>query len=328
MNVQRAPEARRVLDKPIVSGSSHPGIGTNIAGPSLIRVPDWVPEPLGRLYLYFADHKGDHIRLAYADDVTGPWTVHEPGALSLAESGFAVTEPSLANETFTAFESRYRELLGEAMPMDLRADLVTCHVASPDVHVCNEHRELHMFFHGLVALGDQQTKRAVSSDGLRWLPDDELLGPAYFRVFRHDDMYYALVMPGVIYRSRDPQVRFEKGPTLFGPEMRHSAVRVTRAGLEVFWTRCGDAPERILYSVVDLAGPWDSWKATPPKEVLRPQRLWEGAGLQIEPSRRGAVFEPVNQLRDPCVFDDPDHTGLWLLYAVAGESGIGLAELR
>ncbi len=34
----------------------------NINGPSLIRVPSWVPSPPGAYYLYFADHKGSPIR--------------------------------------------------------------------------------------------------------------------------------------------------------------------------------------------------------------------------------------------------------------------------
>ena len=52
----------------------------NIQGPSLIEVPDWVEDPLGRYYLYFADHKGLYIRLAYADNPLGPWTVTRRGA--------------------------------------------------------------------------------------------------------------------------------------------------------------------------------------------------------------------------------------------------------
>ena len=57
----------RLCDGPIVSPETHPSIGDNIQGPSLIRVPGWVDNPLGRYYLYFADHKGSYIRLAFAD---------------------------------------------------------------------------------------------------------------------------------------------------------------------------------------------------------------------------------------------------------------------
>ncbi len=79
--------ARRIGNGPIIGPGLHPSIGENIQGPSLIRVPDWVAGRLGRYYLYFADHKGAHIRLAHADAVEGPWTVHRPGALRLDIEG-------------------------------------------------------------------------------------------------------------------------------------------------------------------------------------------------------------------------------------------------
>ena len=82
--------ARRPVED-LVSPSSHPSIGVDIQGPSLVRVPDWVDAPLGRYYLYylyFADHKGRYIRLAYADRLDGPGTVHVPGALHLEDTPF------------------------------------------------------------------------------------------------------------------------------------------------------------------------------------------------------------------------------------------------
>ena len=82
----------RLHDAPIITPDLHPSIGVNIQGPSLIRVPEWVQEPLGTYYLYFADHKGSYIRLAYADDLRGPWQVHPPGSLQLVDSYFP-TEP-------------------------------------------------------------------------------------------------------------------------------------------------------------------------------------------------------------------------------------------
>ena len=56
----------------------------NLNFPCVIRVPDWVERPLGKYYLYFSAHHGSYIRLAYADRVTGPWKVYEPGTLRLA----------------------------------------------------------------------------------------------------------------------------------------------------------------------------------------------------------------------------------------------------
>ena len=45
------------LAGPIIRPEMLPGAdGENINGPSLIRVPSWVKNPLGRYYLYVAHH--------------------------------------------------------------------------------------------------------------------------------------------------------------------------------------------------------------------------------------------------------------------------------
>lgn len=317
--------AERLVDARIIDASSDPSIGHNIQGPSLIRVPDWVTDPLGRYYLYFADHKGSFIRLAYADELTGPWTVHRPGSLHLADSCFPAEDLTIDDETYARFERRYASMLGDASPVDVRNDLLAAHIASPDVHVDHDRREIVMYFHGLVGFADQQTRVATSPDGLAFTADPELHGPSYFRCFRYDGWWYALAMPGRFFRSRDGRTGFEEGPTLFDSSMRHSAVRLVGRRLEVFFTRVGDAPERIVACSIDLAGDWSGWTATEAVEVLRPERPWEGGDRAAEPSRRGAVNEPVNQLRDPCIFEEDGR--VLLLYATAGESGIGLAEL-
>ena len=69
-------------------------------------MPEWLPNPLGRYYLYFAHHQGAFIRLAYADELTGPWTVYAPGTLRLEQTPC------------------YR------------------HIASPDLHVDEENRRI------------------------------------------------------------------------------------------------------------------------------------------------------------------------------------------
>ena len=52
---------------------------------------------------------------------------------------------------------------------------------------------------------------------------------------------------------------------------------------------------------------------------------WEGVGRPTGSSVRGAVHEPVCQLRDPALFEHDGAT--YLFYAVAGESGIAVARL-
>jgi hypothetical protein len=320
---------RRLEGNPVIRPRMDDRMGGNVQGPSLIRVPDWVRAPLGRYYLYFADHKGSYIRLAVADALTGPWRIHRPGALTLADSGFP-TEPMAIPAGDTAAQAA-GTLPGMAPPgtagiPDALADASTPHIASPDVHVDPQQRRIVMYFHGLESYRRQVSRVALSSDGLHFQARSEVLGPSYFRVFRHGTHTYALVMPGIVYRSRDGLGGFERGPDLFGePLQRHAAVRVRGDRLEVFWTRVGDAPEHILHTTVDLSGPWTGWRAGVSEPLLRPGRAWEGAGLPVVPSYRGAVGFDVNQLRDPAIFEDEGRT--WLLYAVRGEAGIAIAEL-
>ena len=70
-------EIERLGNGPIIAPDMDARMGTNINGPSLIRAPDWLANPLGRYYLYFAHHNGSYIRLAVADTVEGPWRTHE-----------------------------------------------------------------------------------------------------------------------------------------------------------------------------------------------------------------------------------------------------------
>ena len=77
---------------------------------------------------------------------------------------------------------------------------------------------------------------------------------------------------------------------------------------------------------IDLTGDWTDWTESAPVEVLRGERPWEGADLPVEPSRGGSIDVPVNQLRDPAIFEEDGR--VFLLYAVAGERGIGLAEVH
>jgi len=167
---------------------------------------------------------------------------------------------------------------------------------------------------------------ATSKDGLHFEGRPEILGRPYFRVFRHDGFVYALAMPGYLYRSTDGLSGFEEGPSLFSSDMRHSALLKRDRTLYVFYTQRRDAPERVLVSTIDLTGDWTTWQASEPVEVLRPELEWEGADLPVEPSRGGSINRPVNQLRDPAIYEEDGR--VYLLYSVAGERGIALARVE
>jgi hypothetical protein len=309
---------------PIIRPEMDARMGRNVQGPSMIRVPGWVEGALGRYYLYFADHKGSYIRLAHADAPEGPWRMHEAGSLDLAESLFP-TEPPQPDEA-AAERLPGTAPAGTAGMLAPEIEAAHPHIASPDVHVEHAERQIVMYYHGLVGWDVQRTRVATSADGLRFVARPELLGPSYFRVFRHGGAHYALAMPGILFRSADRFSGFERGPSLFNPRQRHTAVLVRDATLHVFWTQVGDVPERILHSRIPLVGDWRGWRVQgEPEEVLRPKEEWEGADLPLTPSYRGAVAQPVNQLRDPAVFEDGGR--LFLLYAVQGEAGIAIAEL-
>lgn len=320
---------RRLVDHPIIRPGMDARMGSNVEGPSLIRAPDWLPARLGRYYLYFADHKGDYIRLAYADRLEGPWKVHAPGSLQLAQSGFPVVRQSGPAETEARLEAGGgpgRAPAGTLGVPSLLDDATLPHIASPDVHVDEVGRRIVMYYHGLAAFGVQRTRVAISTDGITFQVQGGLLGAPYMRTFRHGDYVYGLAMPGIVSRSRDGFTNWEPGPQLFGPSQRHTAVLKRGDTLHVFWTQVGDAPERIYASTIDLARDWMSWKESGPVEVLRPEREWEGANLPLVPSYRSAINMAVNQIRDPAIYEEDGR--VFLAYAVKGEGGIGIAELR
>ncbi len=295
----------RLGNGPIISPDMDERMGGNIQGPSLIKVPDWVENPLGNYYLYFADHRGSYIRMAYADEITGPWTVYSPGSLKLEDSFFPTTCPpcSLAPGRNAALYP---------------------HIASPDVHVREDLQQIVMYIHGR-GEGRQFTRAALSADGINFAGREEDLGRPYFRTIEHEAYFYAMSMPGYLYRSTDGLSNFEAGPQFFTADMRHSALLIRDNRLYVFFTNRGDEPERILLSTIELTDDWNEWTATEPVEVLRPELDYEGANLPMEASRGGYIDERVHQIRDPAIYQESDKT--YLLYSVAGESGIAVSEL-
>jgi hypothetical protein len=199
------------------------------------------------------------------------------------------------------------------------------HIASPDVHVIAERREIRLYFHGLEGCRYQVSRVATSTDGIHFQAAPEILGPSYLRLFHYQGWYYGMAMPGIFFRSKDGLTRFEPGPTLFNPNMRHAGLLRRGDRLYVFWSQVGDTPERILLSTIDLRPDWMAWQASAPIEVLRPEHPWEGSNEPLAASIRGAINIPVNQLRDPAVFVEDGR--VFLLYTVAGESGIAIAEV-
>lgn len=316
-------QAERLGDQPIITPNMDGRMGSNINGPALVRMPDWAAGRLGTYHLYFSDHKGTYIRLAFADHLTGPWTIHGPGALDLEDSLFETTDPPEPPEAERPPWAR-----------KMQGGYLYAHIASPDVHVDEENRRILMYYHGLLRNGDQQTRLATSADGLSFTPQAALLGPPYFRAFRFEDHIYVITWGGEIWRAPRWEGPFERGPAILpfnaldgiGEGMRHGEVHRKGRTLHVFFTRMGDRPERILHTSLTLGGDWLEWSAGPTNTVLAPVHDWEGADLPMETSVMGALDRRMRELRDPCVFEDADGR-TYLLYCGAGESAIGIAAL-
>ena len=298
----------------LFDSTQHPELDGNINGPSVIRVPPWVKNPLGRYYLYFAHHEGRYIRLAYANELSGPWTIYPDGALHLADSGFCQTAPA-AEQT----HPDVLRMIAEGVDGDYP------HIASPDVHVDPQNKTIKMYFHGRLDDGQQQTRLAVSIDGINFSVNSELLGLSYFRVFELQGYHYAVALGGVLYRSPDGITQFEKGPALTHENYRHGAILLLHGTCYVIWTRAEDCPERLLISRVDCSNNWQDWRLQSTEELHRPGKDWEGSNEPLIASRYGGVMSRVHQLRDPCVFHDEGQ--IYILYSVAGEQGLALGKL-
>lgn len=286
-----------IITKEMLKGDT----GSNINGPSAIEAPDWLPKRLGKFYLYFAHHRGQSIRLAYSDDLAGPWHIYEPGTLQLA-------------------------------------DAIGCedHIASPDVHVDHENKQIRMYFHGVV-LGTkrQETFLAISDDGIKFTAEAKPMADFYFRAVPWKSSWIGMSKGGVLYYSKHGYADFKNiGKSVFtmnhpkanAPgDVRHVAIKIEEDTLVVYFTKLGDAPEQIYRSEVDLIGDPSQWVAKKITPILSPEMPWEGAELPISPSSVGAANQPENALRDPAIFTYADED--FLFYSVAGESGIGMVKI-
>lgn len=322
--------------------------GRNINGPSIIRVPDWIaPEnradPSAVYYLYFAHHQGNYIRLAWAENIEGPWNLYQVGA-GVSVGGRGVLDLGSDDKTN----------IGNGIT-------IRGHIASPDVHADDTNRRMIIYFHGPATYDGrgvgQESFVATSPYGLDFSGGIEpvILGDFYFRVFEYRDSLYAVAKSGCLYKAPDanepwmPPPGFDFRDRLWaerfdrpfqsdidsdanmvsGEHLRHVAVHLAGDTLYVFYTRIADSPERIMMSTMDMSvGDYQMWDSTyPPEEILQAELLWEGGDIPPRASSSGSAPENVNQLRDPHVFGDIDGR-LYLSYCGCGEDAIGIARLE
>ena len=324
----QTPGALRFRENPLITVASSKSLGDNVNGPSVIRVPSWIPHPLGRYYMYFAHHKGDHIRMAYANSLTGPWKIYEPGVLQVRDTIFYRPQPD---------------------PPTTPPTLYT-HVASPEVYIDDANKRLVMYVHGMWTdlkpwpadphaaiqwIRDnhyaQFTQTTMSADGLRFEPRPGITAhTSYLRVFRWHGDLYGMARLGVLLKANDPLAPFEAGPNPFdgGPyarRVRHVAVLPRGDKLYVFFSAIGEAPENIMLSTIALNGDWHTWKASPAVEVLTPHAPYECTELPLTPSKAGESEGKEHAVRDPALFEE--NGKVFLFYTICGEQGIAAADV-
>ena len=154
-------------------GGNFPG---NINGPSVIRVPDWIPaservNPAANYYMYFAHHVGFNIRLAWAESLTGEWTLFNTG--NAPDRAWGVN----GNNTGTQTPRSGVLSLSSGNTGNNRVEsnggnnLIAAngHIASPDVHVDDVNQRILMYFHApYTEIAGQNTFLATSQYGLNF----------------------------------------------------------------------------------------------------------------------------------------------------------------
>jgi hypothetical protein len=310
--------AERISQSPIVWPDMDDRMGDNIATPCLIVMPEWATERLGKYHLYFSDHKGRYLRLAYSDNVTGPWQIHTPGVMDVEDSLFV-------DQNLTPG------------PHLVPSSDIYAHIGSPHVCVDNDNHVFHLYYHGLLAGGSQSTRYASSTNGLDFSPQPPLLGPPYFKVAPYKDKLVAVAFGGQLLIADNwagpfkPQGHLPVGPTGDQAYWRHADINIIDDTVHFLFSRIGDSPERIQYATLDLTTDPQHWQASGLIEIMRPQDQWEGADLPVTPSVIGFAPTQLHQLRDPTFFTDTASNtdgNTYLVYVGGGESGIGLARIN
>jgi hypothetical protein len=277
----------------------------NINGPSCLRTPNFIKNPLGKYLLYFAHHAGEFIRVAYSDDIFTNW-----------------------------------KILNHKINNVSKEKLFHDHVASPDLYVDNIENKIYMFFHSRIkGSRKQQTFLSKSDDGVNF----ELVGgslglPFYFRHVITETKTFALTKGGNLYiNSIGPIIgtwralnnintgksNEEVMHNKFG-SIRHLSLIYYMKTLITFYTKIGDAPERIYAAKIEESEK-GIWLISKEFEITRPEFNFEGVNLDLDASVSGPSLKEENALRDPYVFQDGEN--YYLFYSCAGESGIAVGKL-
>ena len=140
----------------------------------------------------FPHHKGDYIKLAYADQPEGPWRIYAPGAIHVKDTNFAqsvlkikfkdriINAWSILSQT-EFWAGLQAGLAGRATQEKMKAagkkssGALKHYIATPDIMIDHDKREIRMYLHGLSVDGMQDTRLAISQNGVDFKFQPEVL---------------------------------------------------------------------------------------------------------------------------------------------------------
>lgn len=262
--------------------------GNNINGPCLIKVPEFVKNKIGNYYLYFGHHEGLYIRMAYSDNILGPYTIYQNGVLHL------------------------KDIIGYD------------HLASPDVIINYKNKKLIMYYH-CFNKNAQSTFYAYSDDGITFNTEKINILYPYFRYFVHKKNDYGICMNGrigSIILKKEKKVFQILGLLL--PKSRHTSIITINNRLFVFYSIVGDCPEHIYVSEITSLKK-NNIKINKKLSIIKPDLSFESNNIEPKKSNYGIATKDVNELRDPYVYLENDI--IYILYTFCGEKGIAIATI-
>lgn len=336
--------------------------GHNINSPMVIALPKWLAKkdrvsPKAKYYMYFAHHAGTYIRMAWAERIEGPWTLHNVGQ-----------NVDLDKKGVLSMYSKTEDGYCDTMRISNRV-ITTGHIASPFVVLDNENKKFILYFHGGRTCIDDSQKRlspqrtfvATSNDGLDFAQDPfqpAVLGQSYFLPFEHKGRWYAFsntgdfhIAPteGSLWVAPDDmfpgdylwesgrcildelfEKHSKKHNIVVDPIMmpRHVGIRIEGDKMYLLCSAKSDSPERLYFTTFDISNDdSNKWSATDLEIVMTAKTDWEGGNLEPQLSENGKANTMLNDVRDPFIFEDTDGK-LYLFYVGGGERAIGVASIE
>ena len=277
----------------------------NICNPCLLKVPSWCKNKLGKYYLYFADHRGKYIKMAYSNSLDKNWKFKEDGIININKFNDAIN-----------------------------------HIASPEIYIDNKKKLIVLFTHShsKSKIG-QWTYVSISIDGINFYKVyNKILAPFYFRIFYYNNFFYGISKGGNLWKSKNYLNKFKQCQNLFDKKLsneilhnydgsvRHFSILIERNILYIFYTKIGDMPERIYYTSLKLNKDDANWKFKNEIELIRPTKKFEGSKLPLKKSKAGDTKKPENALRDPYMVKI--YNNYYIFYCVKGEFGIAIAKIN